>query len=145
MFTPLHNRVLIEPDPKATETSFGLLLPENKVERFKTQLNQTVGQSQLSWVYHSVQKGETLESIAKNYHTSLSVLQKANDLKEEAALQPDQGLLVPLNLHDRLKAPLSLPWETSLSEASAINEDSKIIRPGDSLKTTLEKLYRKNE
>ena len=30
MFIPLHNRVLIEPDPPTTETSFGLLLPENK-------------------------------------------------------------------------------------------------------------------
>lgn len=30
MFRPLHNRVLIEPDPPVTETSFGLLLPESK-------------------------------------------------------------------------------------------------------------------
>ena len=30
MLRPLKNRVLLKPDPLAQETSFGLLLPENK-------------------------------------------------------------------------------------------------------------------
>lgn len=30
---PLHNRILVLPDPKKTETTFGILLPENKNER----------------------------------------------------------------------------------------------------------------
>lgn len=33
MLRPLHNRVVILPDPRKTETSFGLILPENKNER----------------------------------------------------------------------------------------------------------------
>lgn len=33
MFKPLHDRILVLPDPKKTETSFGIILPENKNER----------------------------------------------------------------------------------------------------------------
>ncbi len=33
MFKPLHNRVLVLPDPKTEKTDFGLLLPESKGER----------------------------------------------------------------------------------------------------------------
>lgn len=33
MFKPLHNRVLLIADPKKTETTSGILLPENKNER----------------------------------------------------------------------------------------------------------------
>ena len=33
MFNPLGNRVLVKPDPRKTETEFGLILPENKNER----------------------------------------------------------------------------------------------------------------
>lgn len=35
MLRPLHNRVLILPDPNQTETNFGFLLPDSK-ERPKT-------------------------------------------------------------------------------------------------------------
>ncbi len=30
MFKPLHNRILVEPDPPDATTTFGFLLPENK-------------------------------------------------------------------------------------------------------------------
>lgn len=33
MLTPLHNRVLVLPDPKKTTSSMGILLHENKNER----------------------------------------------------------------------------------------------------------------
>ena len=33
MLKPLHDRVLVLPDAKKTQTDFGLLLPENKNER----------------------------------------------------------------------------------------------------------------
>lgn len=33
MFTPLHNKVLVLPDPKKTETISGILLPEDNKER----------------------------------------------------------------------------------------------------------------
>ena len=33
MLRPLNNRVLILPDPKKTESPYGIILPENKNER----------------------------------------------------------------------------------------------------------------
>ena len=33
MLQPLHNRVVVLPDPRKTETLSGILLPENKNER----------------------------------------------------------------------------------------------------------------
>lgn len=51
MFKPLHNRVLVEPDPPETQTSFGILLPENNERPVKGTV--VVGNS-------SVQKGDRI-------------------------------------------------------------------------------------
>jgi len=45
-------------------------------------------------VFHSVQKGETLYSISKQYNTTVPTLRKLNNLSDTAAIYPGNNILV---------------------------------------------------
>ena len=65
--------------------------------------------------------GETLTNIASNYHTNAAFLQRVNGLKNHSIL-PEQGLLVPLYLHQTYTNPLpTLPNGSEEQIADAQN------------------------
>lgn len=126
--------------------SYILLLPKDKVKAFKAALVKLSGKKQLSWMYHEVRYGETLQSIAKNYHTSAQVLQKVNGLQSDQHLQPSQGLLVPINLQHRFlladnDKDVVLPKKDFKAQPADNNSGKKVIKQDDSLKTILSKLH----
>ena len=54
-------------------------------------------------VIHTVQKGESLWDIAQQYHSSLELLSKVNELKEPNSLYIGQEVKVPLNNNEIIK------------------------------------------
>jgi len=143
-------------------THFTLLLPVMVVDTFKDNLEKALGKTHISWHYHQVHRGETLASIAKNYHTSRSVLKRVNYFSN-TRLSSGQGILVPIQLHKpytklagvsgNVMIPESRSSQAILSKAlkKAVQSQKKQlpkeviagepIKTSDSLKTLLGKLY----
>ncbi len=69
-----------------------------------------------NYIYHEVQKKETLYSIIKNYKTELSILNKLNPLLLEDGLQYGKVLKIPLQDDD-------------LTKISRISEQGKYTQP----------------
>jgi membrane-bound lytic murein transglycosylase D len=87
-------------EPKKTYT---LLLPTSKVITYLANLSQHKAHL-ITWVHHKVQPGESLYSIAANYHTRPTIIKNANQLHSHV-LHPKQTLLVPTaynKLHHKL-------------------------------------------
>ncbi len=77
-----------------------------------------------------MRSGETLQSIARIYHTNIALLMKANELTTEK-VSPEQGLLVPLHLHRTYSAPVG---EQPATVASTQQQE-------EGLKQLLDKIY----
>jgi murein DD-endopeptidase MepM/ murein hydrolase activator NlpD len=70
-------------------------------------------------VVHVVRKGETLNSIARNYHKPIAVIARANDLAVNAKVKPGERITIP----DIKEASQATPART---EASAVPPPVKV-------------------
>lgn len=83
--------------------TYTLLLPSQKVPRYLANLSKHKN-NLVTWIHHNVKPGESLTSIAMNYHTHPLVIKTVNNLKTDV-IQPKQTLLVPMafnQTHTRL-------------------------------------------
>ena len=58
-----------------------LLLPKDKADIFKTHLAEIPDRQLIKWVRHHIRRGETLSTIARQYHTSINVIKRVNGIK----------------------------------------------------------------
>jgi len=136
------------------DATYNLLVPKDKAKIFKKHIKALLGHEQVTWNYHEVRTGDTLKSIAGNYHTTMNVLQKANGLKAGETVSEGQGILVPLWLHQKFgekanqTVHIALPNNAAAQrlrqnsmQKNASNNLGQQIRKDDSLKTILSKLY----
>lgn len=65
---------------------YRLLLPINKIAAFKQNLASAPALTRTTWGRYRVQRGDTLASIAKRYHTSVMELRDANQIKGHKSL-----------------------------------------------------------
>ncbi|OGT30231.1 MAG: hypothetical protein A3E87_00645 [Gammaproteobacteria bacterium RIFCSPHIGHO2_12_FULL_35_23] len=73
---------------------FKILLPLSKVQHFESNLRQSTGSSTQLIVHHvTVEPGDTLNSIARRYHTTVDLIEKANSLTSHT-LKPGQDLII---------------------------------------------------
>lgn len=121
---------------------YTLLVPRDHAKIFLDRLSQMVGHEHLSWEYHEVQPGETLEKIASDYHTSVPLLMKANRLKTPE-VRVEQGIVVPLRLHQTFKLVAQDITQDlkSLGEPkiSAMPADENV--PSTDFKSLINKIY----
>ena len=89
----------------APDGEYILLLPANSLPTFERNLQQRAGKTHISWQYHLVSNNETLTEIAHNYHTSVSLLRKYNELSAGDVVS-GESILVPLHLNHTYK-PIS--------------------------------------
>lgn len=81
-------------DPKGPHR---LLLPIDKATAFKASLDEIDDKKRLNWVRHKVKNGDSLLKLAKQYHTSVDVIQATNDLKGNV-IRAGKHLLIPVAL-----------------------------------------------
>jgi len=84
---------------------YTLLIPSDSKKIFHQNLVKISGKPHISWEYHQVRKGETLTSIAKNYHSNINYLRKVNGLRG-SYIASGQGLIVPLHLNQTYAVPV---------------------------------------
>ena len=80
--------------PKDAE--FDLRLPAGSGERFQAAIAAIPLEMRTQWRYHKVQFGETLSQVAQRYHTSTRSIAQVNGLDEDAVLQKDAKLIIPV-------------------------------------------------
>ncbi len=72
-----------------------LLLPVDKVEKFKEKLAAIPKEQHVSWVQYKIRSGETLGHIAQKYQISASLLRQVNHLKG-SKIRAGKMLMVPM-------------------------------------------------
>lgn len=75
---------------------FELNLPPGTKRTYMTNIAAIPTDKRLAWRYYKISKGDTLASIARQYHTSISGLLSANNLETGVTLQPESRLIVPI-------------------------------------------------
>ncbi len=117
---------------------YTLLIPYSAANTFEENLNALAGKEHVSWEYHEVRNGETLQSIANNYHTNVALLMQVNRLTA-SILSPEQGLVVPLRLHRTYSGPLASMPQTA--ETVVASGEAPPLPQTDNLKQLLNKIY----
>ena len=77
------------------EGKFELHLPAGTKDQYETAINSIPADMRLWWRYHTVHSGDTLASLARNYHTTVKSISEANHL-EATDLEADAKLVIPV-------------------------------------------------
>ncbi|KGJ99644.1 LysM peptidoglycan-binding domain-containing protein [Thalassotalea sp. ND16A] len=71
-----------------------LLIPNNKVEKFKGELAKLDDKDRLSWQRYKIKNGDSLSVIANRFNTTVTVVKEANNLKNNS-IRAGRYLLIP--------------------------------------------------
>ena len=104
---------------------FELHLPAGTKDQYETAIASIPTDMRLWWRYHTVHPGDTLASLARNYHTTSKAIVEANHL-EETDLEADAKLLIPV-------APGKHPASDTATYARRITRYR--VRKGDTVET----------
>jgi membrane-bound lytic murein transglycosylase D len=86
------------------DTSFDLHVPAGTATLFAQRVALIPEARRNSWRYHLVLPGDTLASVAREYHVSASELASANQISESDGLAGVQALAVPVPLAPQILA-----------------------------------------
>ncbi len=103
-----------------------LLIPSDKVAKFKQRLAILPDSQRLKWVRHKVKKGETIGLIARRYHTTIAQIAQANNINNNLIRQ-GKHLLIP--------TPSQRNNSSTIQKSAAAKEPYKIeyrVQAGDS-------------
>ncbi|MBZ5698367.1 MAG: LysM peptidoglycan-binding domain-containing protein [Acidobacteriia bacterium] len=112
-------RLVTPADPE-----FVLRLPEGSAERFFAEIAAIPPEKWVSWRRHKVEQGETLSSVAKQYHVRPAEIADANELALGASLEEGQKLIIPAVAHSEAAAGKLIRYRVRRSDTvgSVANE-----------------------
>ncbi len=110
------------------EGKFDLHIPVGTSEQYTAAIGNVPVGMRLWWRYHTVQSGDTLASLARNYHTTAKSIAEANHL-ESKELETDTRLVIPV-------APGKHPQNDTATYARRITRYK--VRRGDTVETVAE-------
>jgi membrane-bound lytic murein transglycosylase D len=86
------------------DADFELTLPAGTGKRFQAAIAAIPPEMRTQWRYHKVQPGETLSQVAQRYHASPRSIAQVNNIEEDAVLQKDAKLIIPVTAVRRAAA-----------------------------------------
>ncbi len=107
---------------------FVLHIPIGTRDEYETAMASIPAEKRLWWRYHTVQPGDTLAALARNYHTTAKSISELNHL-ESNELEADAKLVIPV-------APGKHPVNDTATYARRITRYK--IRHGDTVETVAE-------
>ena len=110
------------------EGTFELHLPAGTREQYATAIASIPTDMRLWWRYHTVHSGDTLASLARNYHTTAKSISEANHL-DSTELADDAKLVIPV-------APGKHPMSDTATYARRITRYK--VHAGDSIESVAE-------
>jgi len=143
------------------KTEVKLAKAELKKKEKKTEVASTQKSMESKMLTHTVKKGDLLYTIAKNNHTTVDALKKANKIKSAKSLKPGQILMIPgsvdttsastkLTKTEKKKektkiAKVEVKKKKSVKVAEAKTRQKKKIKIASAKKTSSEKLVFKRK
>ena len=111
-----------------------ILVPTNSAATFRQAIAQLPPKQRVRWNRHKVKNGETLSHIARRYHTSVEVLQAANQLNG-STIRVGKHLMVPVSSQSQEVYKLSAAQRlTSKQNASRKGIKTRhVVSNGDTL------------
>jgi membrane-bound lytic murein transglycosylase D len=91
--TELNPSLLRLTTPK--DSTYDLRLPLGTKDKFEQAMAAIPVDKRVAWRYHHVAAGDTLDSIARHYHTSTSAIREVNNLQGQD-LQADSKIIIPI-------------------------------------------------
>lgn len=91
--TELNPSLLRLTTPK--DSVYDLRLPLGTKGKFEQAMAAIPVDKRVAWRYHHVAAGDTLDSIARHYHTSPSAIREVNNLQSQD-LQADSKIIIPI-------------------------------------------------
>lgn len=119
-------RLVTPPDPE-----FVLRLPEGTAERFFAEIAAIPPEKWVSWRRHKVEQGETLSSIAKQYHVSPAEVADANELVVGAPLDEGQKLIIPAALRSEASTGKLIRYRVRRTDSLATIADEFDVTPAE--------------
>jgi membrane-bound lytic murein transglycosylase D len=110
------------------EGKFELHLPAGTKDQYETTIALIPADMRLWWRYHTVHSGDTLASLARNYHTTAKSISEANHL-EGTELEAEAKLVIPV-------APGKYPVSDTATYARRITRYK--VHAGDTVETVAE-------
>jgi len=110
------------------EGKFELHLPAGTKDAYATAIGSIPADMRLWWRYHTVHSGDTLATLARNYHTTAKSIAAANNL-EGTELEADAKLVIPV-------APGKHPLSDQATYARRITRYK--VHAGDTVETVAE-------
>jgi membrane-bound lytic murein transglycosylase D len=113
---------------------YKLLIPAENVKRFNLNLSNLPASKQITWTKHQVKKGDSLNTIAARYHTTVNMLKSVNQLTGNT-VKSNQSILIPKRKAAIALAQNSLPSKNKNTSSQHLSTRGKIytIKRGDSL------------
>ena len=110
------------------EGKFELHLPAGTKDEYETAIASIPADMRLWWRYHTVHSGDTLATLARNYHTTAKSIVAANHL-DDTELEADAKLVIPV-------APGKHPISDQATYARRITRYK--VHAGDTVETVAE-------
>jgi membrane-bound lytic murein transglycosylase D len=112
------------------EGKFDLHLPAGTKDQYETAIASSPADMRLWWRYHTVQSGDTLASLARNYHVTAKSITAANHLEGAGTeLEADAKLIIPV-------APGKHPMSDTATYARRITRYK--VHAGDTVESVAE-------
>ncbi|WNC74073.1 LysM peptidoglycan-binding domain-containing protein [Thalassotalea psychrophila] len=110
-----------------------LLVPNNKVEKFKLGLSKLKKEDRLSWQRYKIREGDSLGVIANRFNTTITVVKEANSLKNNR-IRAGKYLLIPTATQslDRYKSYEQIRV-SKLTKKGSGNKFTHTVKQGDTL------------
>ncbi len=114
--------------------AFTVSIPSGKKDIFETNFARVPREDRILYVRHLIRRGETLSTIARKYGTSVSAIQKANNMGRRTLIREKSYLIIPGS------SSYSTDLSGSFSDGSYEGESYRVgeeviykVRRGDSL------------
>lgn len=128
-YNPAFNQWATDP-----EGPHHLLIPIDKVERYKLKLASLEDKDRVQWHRHKIRSGESLSVIARKYNISVSVLKTSNHLKNNR-IRAGKHLMVPSSGQNIAYRPSEKSTTIAASKDLPIGSLIYHVRKGDSFWT----------
>jgi membrane-bound lytic murein transglycosylase D len=127
---PAHNRPVI---PGANRPT--LILPAEKVDVFKQNLENAEGKQLSSWKAYALKAGEKLEQVAARFGMDLTTLKLVNGIGPRSSLKPGHTLLVAKDIKAPDEVlPVNLDQPALLAQERIVRS-THVVKKGETLAT----------
>jgi membrane-bound lytic murein transglycosylase D len=125
------------------DSSFDLHLPVGTKERYLAAINLIPEDKRVSWRYHHLVSGDTLGTIARQYHTTPQAIAEANNLESVDAPLRLSKLIIPITA-PRVAAAAAAPSFSKTPTRYAVRRGDTVLSVADDFGIPAERIRRWN-